>query len=101
MNKKCKCILCGKEYETCNCNSDLSNKAWKVICDTSEHYQIYLILNDYKYGNIDKKSAKKLLNKFDLSNYKKFNKSAVKLISSILIEDNLKRKTVKNKILEE
>lgn len=101
MSKKCKCILCGKEYETCNCSSDLTNRAWKIICDTSEHYQIYLILNDYKYKNIDKQTAKNLLNNFDLSNYKEFNKSAVKLITSILTESNSKRRNTKSKIIEE
>ena len=90
MNIKCKCVLCGKEYETCNCGSDMKNHAWKIYCDTSEHYQIHLIINDYAFGNIGKNSAKRLLSKFDLSNYEKFNKHAVEKIDEILKEEPIK-----------
>lgn len=102
MNIKCKCVLCGKEYDTCNCGSDMKNHAWKVYCDTSEHYQIHLIVNDYAFGNIDKKSAKKLLSKFDLSNYKNFNKRAVETIDEILKEEpKVTKKVAKKQMLDE
>lgn len=90
--KKCICLVCGKEYETCNCSSDMRNSPWKAICDTSDHYQIYMILNDYAFGNIDKKAAKELLMKFDLSDYKNFKESAITLIDKILLEENNEKK---------
>lgn len=100
MSKKCTCVLCGKEYETCNCSSDKKNNAWKIICDSSEHYQIHMILNDYCFKNIDKKHAKELLSRFDLSDYKNFEKSVVKLIDDILVDEDYgksQKKVIKNK----
>lgn len=94
--KKLKCIICGKEYETCNCASDKVNKAWKIICDTSNHYQIHCILNDYSFGNINKTQAKNLLNKCNIKDYQNYIPSVVNLIDKIL-EEELPQQNIKNK----
>lgn len=82
MSKKLTCILCQKEYETCNCGSD--NHTWKVLCDTSNHYQIHLVLSDYNHKNIDAKQALYMLNKLDISGYENWNNDAKKMIEEIL-----------------
>lgn len=87
MSKKCKCVLCGKEYESCNCPSDSKNNSYRIIADSVEHYQIHLIITDYVFGNISKRDAKKMLEKFNLSDYKSFNKTAVIKLDEILSEE--------------
>lgn len=81
MNRKLTCILCGKEYETCNCGTQ--NHSWKVLCDTSNHYQIHLILSDYNGGNIDAKQALNMLDRVDISGHETWNDGAQKLLAEI------------------
>ena len=100
---KCKCIICDREYETCNCESDALNKSWKIVCDTEEHYQLYMLISQYRIGSITKELAKTKLKRFDLSDYKQYNKGVVSLIDEILkdesksLEVSSKSKTVKLK----
>lgn len=82
MNGKLTCILCGKEYETCNCGSQ--NHSWKKLCDTSNHYQIHLILSDYNGGNINAKQALNMLDRVDISGHETWNDGAQRLLSEIL-----------------
>ena len=40
-----KCSICGDEYAYCpNC---ANTRAWKFYADTHEHYQIFLVLQDF------------------------------------------------------
>lgn len=103
MSKKLNCILCQKEYETCNCGSD--NHTWKVLCDTSNHYQIHLVLSDYNHKNIDAKQAFYMLSKLDITGYENWNNDAKKMIEEILeynkkdtLNDNKKTKNIQEEI---
>ena len=47
------CIMCDNSYyycETCN-----KINSWRTICDTARHYQLYMIIKDYRdnYISID------------------------------------------------
>lgn len=95
MSKKINCIVCGKEYETCNCSKDL--KTYKVITDNVNCYQIYLIVNDFVNEVITKEEAKKMLSKCDIKDYKKFKKPIVLSIDKILKENVVKKTNKKIK----
>lgn len=82
--QKCICIVCGNEYDTCACKSDERIGSWKKVCDTDNHYQIYLVINDYCYGNITKTKAKSMLGKLDVTGWEDFIPSVSKVIGEIL-----------------
>lgn len=47
-NLNATCPICGKKYHRCGQCS--SFKAWKAIADEYEHYQIAMILTQYREG---------------------------------------------------
>ena len=93
------CIICGKKYHSCDsCNNVKKIKPWRSITDTSNHYQIYLIINDYNYSNIDKKTARDMLLKCDLSELENFIPNVAKIIKDILSCDKNKTRKQKEKL---
>lgn len=99
MEKTLKCIVCGNDYESCASIRNL--QSWRVITDTSNHYKIYLIINDYYNKVINKAEAGKLLAKCDINGYEKFSKNISNAISEIISENsniensNIATKTIK------
>ena len=62
-----KCDICGKEYTVCsNCAGGTKYRPWRNIVDSLPHYAIFLALSEYT-ATKNKASAKKALNKCDLS----------------------------------
>lgn len=56
------CRCCGKEYQVCpTCAEVKVYKPWRIICDTAPHYQVWLIVSNYRKGIVDKAEAKKQL----------------------------------------
>ena len=53
------CPICGKKYNHCFKCKKLSN--WRSIADTEFHYQIAMILIEYREGVIDAVEATKSL----------------------------------------
>lgn len=46
-----KCIICGEMYHACdNCNNIRSYTPWRRICDTFNHYQVYMAIRTYQEG---------------------------------------------------
>ena len=85
------CIICGKDYHSCDsCNQITSFTPWRVICDTSEHYQIYLVILDYQQNRINKEEAQMMLHNigFDVNTIDNFKPSVSNLLKEILSEDN-------------
>lgn len=79
------CVICGTGYHSCDsCNEIRKFKSWQKITDTSNHYKIYQILNDYSYKIISIKMAQELLNKCDVHDYKTFKPNIIKMIDEIL-----------------
>lgn len=53
------CRICGKTYNACpHCDP---NNSWRIMCDTEAHFQVWMIVYDYKHGSRSKESAKKCL----------------------------------------
>ena len=77
------CELCGKGYNVCRrCDKD-NTQAWKVHCDTAEHYKIYQIVRGNYLGIYTDEEAAKKLENVDLSDFKDFRedvKAAIKKI---------------------
>lgn len=56
------CRVCGKEYEVCHtCASVKTYTPWRTICDTPQHFKIWVIVDQYKKGIVSKTEAKKML----------------------------------------
>lgn len=54
------CIMCDNPYyycETCN-----KINSWRTICDTARHYQLYMIIKDYRDNYISIDEAKNRMN---------------------------------------
>ena len=50
------CAVCGRQYYACR-SCDKRN-TWKSVCDTPQHYQVYITVVQYKRGLIDKETAR-------------------------------------------
>lgn len=49
------CWVCGEKHEYCShCGK---THGWKYVADTREHYQIYMIIEQYRCGVFSKEEA--------------------------------------------
>lgn len=56
------CRICGKKYKVCDrCDTARNRTPWRVIADTAEHYQIWIVIRQYKQNLITKQKAKEML----------------------------------------
>lgn len=99
------CIICGVKYHHCDdCAKMKTFTPWRVICDTSEHYQILLIIKDYQANEITKDEAKDQLSiiGITLADISDFKDSVKSVLNDILSEDIVEEVVVtkKSKIKE-
>lgn len=81
------CAICGAGYHICNtCQQQKSFKSWRVVTDTVEHYKIYMAVHGYTLSQ-DKETAKRDLEKCDLSGLEDFNLPVRIVIQEILSEE--------------
>ncbi len=82
------CAICGAGYHICNtCQQQKSFKSWRVVTDTVEHYKIYMAVHGYTLSQ-DKETAKRELEKCDLSGLEDFNPPIRAVIQEILSEED-------------
>ncbi|MCI8962862.1 MAG: hypothetical protein HFG37_04015 [Eubacterium sp.] len=82
------CDICGAGYHICNtCLQQKSFKSWRVVTDTVEHYKIYMAVHGYTLSQ-DKETAKRELEKCDLSGLEDFNPPIRAVIQEILSEED-------------
>ena len=93
------CAICGKEYNYCpSCSG---THAWKFYTDTHEHYQIFVILKQYKDNVCSKEDARIALTNIgitkdsDLSILKP--RIAEKITEILTVEVSTEAKTVLRK----
>lgn len=56
------CRTCGKQYKVCyTCQNVKSYMPYRIICDTAAHYQIFLLIQEYRKGIITKETALEML----------------------------------------
>ena len=53
--KKLVCAICGREYDGCRTCKTHDLASWKTVCDTENHFNIFVILHKY---NVLKKITK-------------------------------------------
>ena len=79
------CGICGKSYKVCKtCRDTKMWYSWRTVCDTPEHYAIFLVLNAYTNKEITKDDAKARLEKMNLEGYESFIPGVVAEINEIL-----------------
>lgn len=82
------CILCGTRYTYCNNCAEFSHLPIWMLCYCSKNCKdIFDTLSSYSMKHITKEEAKNILNKCDLTNIDKFNKSNQNCIKEILEKD--------------
>ena len=82
------CILCGTRYTYCNNCAEFSHLPIWMLCYCSKNCKdIFDTLSSYSMKHITKEEAKNILNKCDLTNIDKFNKSNQNCIKEILKKD--------------
>lgn len=46
-----KCIVCGTAYHSCDsCRQIKTYTPWRTLCDSWEHYRIYLLIRTFQEG---------------------------------------------------
>ncbi|MGF6375116.1 hypothetical protein M2140_000150 [Clostridiales Family XIII bacterium PM5-7] len=46
-----KCVICGTMYHSCdNCQQIKTYTPWRSLCDTFDHYQVWLSIRSYQDG---------------------------------------------------
>ena len=99
-NKRAACLICGEEYDVCRlCPSTAKYTPWRTLCDSVEHYKIYLLLSEYDGGVISKEDACEYLTKLKISEdeIETFIPSVKKTVKEILsCKKETKRETPKN-----
>ena len=88
------CIVCGKGYHACDSCDETKFITWRRLTDSSNHYEIRLVIDDYTSNVINKKQARKMLNKCDIDDYKTFLPHIVKINSTEMIEKETKKEIV-------
>lgn len=79
------CKVCGKQYKACkNCEEQRGMGAWRAICDTAEHYKIYMTALAYEFGNITEDVAREQLSRCDLSGIENFEPTVKVVLDKIL-----------------
>lgn len=80
------CRICGKSYHLCqSCRKQTAFQSWRTVCDTAEHYKIYLAIHTYTVTR-DKERAKQALSACDLSESETFSSEIQTVMKHILSE---------------
>ena len=88
MSAKLICPVCGNSFDGCYSCEKHELTSWKTICDTENHFNIFIILHKYNVTKkITKEKAKELLLKCNLTGYENFQKNIAESIKNILEEE--------------
>ena len=95
-----KCLICGEKYNYCpNC---AGTNGWRLYTDTHEHYQIFMVFQQYNSGVFNKEQARLAFEKIGItadSDLSKLKQNVAKDIMDIVTveEKPLEEKTVLKK----
>lgn len=96
-----KCLICGEKYSYCP--SCAGTHAWKFYTDTHEHYQIYMIIEQYNAKLYSKDDARIAFENIGItadSDLSKLKPSIAEQIKNIITVDEkaVLKKTKKSKL---
>lgn len=84
------CATCGKPYKPCvNCE-EYAGKGlvfWRATCDTTECWQVHMILHSYYHKETDKDTAKMQLGMYLTEDMKPYAEDVRVLLADILQEE--------------
>ena len=81
------CDICGKKYYRCLACEKIGS--WKLVCDTPEHYQIYLVIQEYQQTHSKEISREKLRNiGFTLDDSREY-VASIRDILSVIFEEEI------------
>lgn len=55
------CRICGKPYFACDTCDAKIGKTWRAVACTAEHYDVFLAMWKYTYGQMSEEGIKKIL----------------------------------------
>lgn len=101
--KKLICPICGQEFDGCRTCRQHDLASWKTVCDTENHFNIFVILHKYNVlKKTTKEQAKKELLECDVTGYETFPKSVKASIEDILgKQEEIKEVKQENKTIQQ
>lgn len=62
------CRICGKQYKVCShCETTRNRTPWRIITDTATHYQVWVIIQQYKKSIINRETARQMLSQVSIT----------------------------------
>lgn len=81
------CSICGRPYYKCiSCRDAMALNPWKILCCSSQHYQVHQIIKGRNSGVYTKDEAKNKLKNIDID-INDFKPNIKKIVEDILKED--------------
>lgn len=78
------CVVCGKEYIYCpNCKKGNPTETWRFMYDSEECRNIFKICSNFAFGHINAETAKKKLEKYNITDRSKYNDDIRRNLSAI------------------
>lgn len=63
-----RCTICGLSYANCDlCESNLQYTPWRSLCDTQQHYQVYLIISSLRGKVMNDDEAREALERLKVT----------------------------------
>ena len=93
-----KCIVCGTMYHACdNCQQIKTYTPWRALCDSWDHYQIYLLIRTFQEGLDTKENLQAQLRKLGVErgSYADWPEGTQRLLNQIFYTPKKAKKTVK------
>lgn len=91
------CVTCGKLYKGCRTCEDARDAGvfmWRQSCDTTECFQVHMVIKDYYNNEVSKEAAKKLLEGIITDEMKPYEPNTRWLIEEIMAESVVVRPVV-------
>jgi hypothetical protein len=99
-----KCIVCGTRYHSCDtCERIRTYTPWRSICDSFEHYKVYLALRAYEEGFNSKEETKEALEVLGVKKgtYGDWQPKVVEKLDKIFAESKRSKKAKIEPVVEE
>ena len=82
------CSICGRPYYKCiSCRDTMALNPWKILCCSSQHYQVHQVIKGRNSGVYTKDEAKSRLKNIDI-NIEDFKPRIKQIVEDILKEDS-------------
>lgn len=81
------CSICGRPYYKCiSCRDAMALNPWKILCCSSQHYQVHQVIKGRNSGVYTKDEAKNRLKNIDID-IEDFKPRIKQIVEDILKED--------------